>query len=121
MATDPDDLNATENYSIWDTDSDTYYNAYDLDSENDGIFDLREAGWVNIDQDNYGTVHKMKGVGGTFKFPLITDVAVEILKIFTVEAKTASLTINEVQGNAVLDLIEKMKSHVMEYKKEMGM
>lgn len=56
LATDPDNLNATENYSIWDTDSDGYLNAYDLDSENDGISDLREAGWTTIDQDNDGMV-----------------------------------------------------------------
>ena len=82
---------------------------------------LNNEGKIKIDQDNYGTVHKMKGVGGTFQFPFITDVAVEILKIFTVEAKTASFTIDEEQGHAVLDFIEQMKSHVAGYKKEMGM
>jgi len=81
---------------------------------------LQSEGRIPVDHTHYGTVHKIKGVGGTFRFPLVTEVAVEILKIFTVEAKSQVLYLDKNQGNSLLDLIEKMKTHIVTYRKEMG-
>lgn len=59
------DLNAdgrTESYPFKNFDSDTKANPYDLDSDNDGINDVREAGFT--DADNNGLSDGTKGADG---------------------------------------------------------
>ncbi|TVZ55467.1 gliding motility-associated-like protein [Lutibacter sp. Hel_I_33_5] len=45
--------NGILNYSVNDTDSDNKINAAELDSDNDGCFDVIEAGFIDNDSDNY--------------------------------------------------------------------
>jgi len=52
LGTDNDNLTAQTNYQISDTDIDMHPDAYDLDSDNDGIYDVAEA--LLIDEDNDG-------------------------------------------------------------------
>ena len=76
---------------------------------------------IPIYEPHYATVHKIKGVGGTFGFPLITETAIKILKLFTVESKTHTCYLDEKQGNLLLDLIREMQENIELYKKEMEM
>ena len=81
---------------------------------------LDREGKIAIDDTQYGTVHKIKGVGGTFQFPLVTDVAIEILALFTRDAKIQTCYLDQEQGNLLLDLIQSMNDHIKTYKAEMG-
>jgi len=54
LASSADDLNAVINYTPADTDGDGVADWHDLDSDNDGIFDVREN--QNLDQDNDGII-----------------------------------------------------------------
>ena len=89
--------------------------------ENHARKSLSSEGKIPVNEDFYAMVHKMKGVGGTFKFPLITDAAIEILQLFTVKAKTNTCYLTEEQGYKLLDIIENMRNYVKNYKNEMGM
>ena len=55
LATDANDIQATENYTVNDADQDGVFDAMDLDSDNDGLHDMAEAGYASIDQNNNGT------------------------------------------------------------------
>lgn len=56
IATDPDDLGAIETYVRWDWDSDGVPDYDDLDSDNDGINDVLEAGFGFSDSNNDGRI-----------------------------------------------------------------
>ncbi len=55
IATNANDFEATENYTVNDADQDGVMDAMDLDSDNDGLHDMAEAGFATIDQNNNGT------------------------------------------------------------------
>ena len=54
LGTDDDDLTADVNYEINDADNDTHPDVYDLDSDNDGIYDVAEANFGSFDTDENG-------------------------------------------------------------------
>lgn len=57
IASHPDNLNAVETYTRVDWDNDTVPDHDDLDSDNDGIHDVREAGYSpNFDSNNDGLI-----------------------------------------------------------------
>ncbi len=56
IASDPDDFNAVETYSRFDVDSDGVPDHDDLDSDNDGINDVAEAGYAAFDTNNDGRI-----------------------------------------------------------------
>ena len=56
IASDPDDLSAVETYSRFDTDGDKVPDHDDLDSDNDGINDVAEAGYASADSNNDGRI-----------------------------------------------------------------
>ncbi|RMG83982.1 MAG: hypothetical protein D6714_08870, partial [Bacteroidetes bacterium] len=56
LATLPDDSTATENYVRWDWDGDGVPDHDDLDADNDGIHDVVEAGFGNLDADLDGRI-----------------------------------------------------------------
>ena len=57
LATDPNADDAVANYSPSDKDNDEVLDAYDLDSDNDGIYDVAEAGEDYPDEDNDGRLN----------------------------------------------------------------
>ncbi len=61
IASDPHDLNATETYTIWDYDNDGIPDHDDLDSDNDGINDVAEAGYMTSDTNGDGRVDDGNG------------------------------------------------------------
>lgn len=56
IASDPDDFNATETYTRWDWDGDKVPDHDDLDSDNDAINDVTEAGYGAFDTNNDGKI-----------------------------------------------------------------
>lgn len=54
LGSDDDDLAAVVTYLINDADGDTHPDAYDLDSDNDGIYDVAEANFGAFDTDENG-------------------------------------------------------------------
>ena len=56
IATDPHALTATENYMRWDWDNDGVPDHDDLDADNDGINDVKEAGFGDLDADLNGRI-----------------------------------------------------------------
>lgn len=50
--------------AFFDTDGDLAENAYDLDSDNDGLSDLLETAGLNLDQDNNGQVDQFDDLNG---------------------------------------------------------
>jgi len=79
---------------------------------------FEKKGKLKINSHQYGMVHKMKGVGGTFQFPKITDIAVKILELFSKNAKTKDVLLNEKEYFKFLDLLYELKIAVNEYSKE---
>lgn len=83
LASNPDALNAVAVYTPSDKDNDEIFDAYDLDSDNDGINDLVEAGEGYADNDNDGLLNNspvvVDGFGlatslnGTVGNPVDTD------------------------------------------------
>ncbi len=69
IASDPDDLNAVETYSRAEWDGDGVPDHDDLDSDNDGINDVAEAGYGNFDTNNDGRI------GGGANSPPIVNAA----------------------------------------------
>ncbi len=61
IASHPNDLNAVETYSRWETDNDGVPDHDDLDSDNDGINDVAEAGYIHLDTDNNGRIDEVNG------------------------------------------------------------
>ncbi len=61
LATDPDDLGAVANYTPWDFDADGIPDHDDLDSDNDGISDVVEAGYGSSDSDGDGRIDDGNG------------------------------------------------------------
>ena len=80
---------------------------------------LEQSEKIAIDDTYYGIVHKIKGVGGTFGFPLISEAAIKILDMFTKEAKEHTCYLTKDQGFLLLDLIADMKKHSEFYQKEL--
>ncbi|MEZ4935117.1 MAG: hypothetical protein R2788_23665 [Saprospiraceae bacterium] len=62
IASDPDDLNAVETYVRLDTDTDVVPDQDDLDSDNDGINDVAEAGYSFYDTNNDGRIDNGNGL-----------------------------------------------------------
>ncbi|MEZ4953477.1 MAG: gliding motility-associated C-terminal domain-containing protein [Saprospiraceae bacterium] len=62
IASDPDDLNAVETYVRLDTDTDVVPDHDDLDSDNDGINDVAEAGYSSYDTNNDGRIDNGNGL-----------------------------------------------------------
>ncbi len=56
LATEPDSFSAVINYIVQDKDGDGILDPYDLDSDNDGIYDLAESGSGLEDPDNDGRI-----------------------------------------------------------------
>ena len=56
IASDPDDMNAVETYARFDWDDDGVPDHDDLDSDNDGIHDVAEAGYGVFDSNNDGRI-----------------------------------------------------------------
>ena len=54
LASDPNQRSANINYEVSDADSDEIYDAYDIDSDNDGIHDIEEASFGGLDANNNG-------------------------------------------------------------------
>ncbi len=54
LGTDDNDFAASVTYEINDADNDTHPDTYDLDSDNDGIFDVAEANFGSFDTDENG-------------------------------------------------------------------
>jgi gliding motility-associated-like protein len=67
IASHPDALTAVETYTRWDWDSDGVPDHDDLDSDNDGINDVAEAGYASADTNNDGRIG-----GGTANPPAVT-------------------------------------------------
>ena len=66
LASDPNLLDAIAVYSPSDQDNDTILDAYDLDTDNDGIYDVAEAGAGYADDDNDGRINNSPVVVDTF-------------------------------------------------------
>ncbi|MDG1398037.1 MAG: gliding motility-associated C-terminal domain-containing protein [Polaribacter sp.] len=58
------DLNTDGIVDVFDFDKDGVPNHFDLDSENDGIFDIVEAGNIELDTDNNGRTNNNVGANG---------------------------------------------------------
>ncbi|MEZ4961741.1 MAG: PKD domain-containing protein [Saprospiraceae bacterium] len=80
IASDPDDLNAVETYTRWDKDVDGVPDHDDLDSDNDGIHDVAEAGYLHFDADNNG---RIDDINGTLTSVGINGLVVQINPIIT--------------------------------------
>ena len=61
IASDPDDINAIETYTRFDVDKDGVPDHDDLDSDNDGINDVAEAGYSSADTNNDGRIDNGAG------------------------------------------------------------
>ena len=61
IASDPDDFAATETYTRYDEDADGVPDHDDLDSDNDGINDVAEAGYSSSDTNNDGRIDDGNG------------------------------------------------------------
>lgn len=66
LASDPNSFDAIANYSPSDQDSDAVLDAYDLDTDNDGIYDVAEAGNGYADEDNDGRINNSPVAVDTF-------------------------------------------------------
>ena len=74
IASDPDALDAIATYTPWDKDSDAFPDYRDLDSDNDGINDVEEAGFGIVDMDDNGRIDSVQGVGDAGLAALIDPV-----------------------------------------------
>ena len=66
LASDPNSLDAIAIYSPSDKDNDAVLDAYDLDTDNDGIYDVAEAGEAYADDDNDGRINNSPVAVDTF-------------------------------------------------------
>lgn len=86
IASDPDDFNATETYTRFDWDNDGVPDHDDLDSDNDGINDVAEAGYMFSDTNGDGRIDDGSGnvplvnVDGLVPLidPLVTGVGIPL-------------------------------------------
>jgi hypothetical protein len=81
---------------------------------------LESSGQTAVNDTHYATFHKVKGVGGTFGFPLLTEAAMEVLSLFTVKVKTETGYLDREKSQKLLEIVKRMKELVAQYKTQMG-